>query len=69
MLVAGNRDKCGRCETRHGGNNHVCPVHGVTSKGCCDPVCNPNEWTGYSLDTGWVCGQPPRLMEPNKVRN
>ncbi len=41
---AGNRAKCGRCGTRHGGNNHLCPVHGAVSAGCCAPRCNPAEW-------------------------
>ena len=34
--VVGNRDRCGRCKTRHGGNDHLCPVHGTVSRGCCE---------------------------------
>jgi hypothetical protein len=44
MDAVGNNDPCGRCEARHGGNNHSCPVHGRVSKGCCEPSCNPSEW-------------------------
>lgn len=47
--VVGNRDRCGRCGARHGGNNHSCPVHGPVSNGCCQPICNEEEWT-------WVKG-------------
>lgn len=46
--VVGNRDHCGRCGTRHGGNNHLCPVHGRVSSGCCEPRCDPAEWTWSS---------------------
>ena len=37
--VVGNRDRCGRCRTRHGGNDHLCSVHGPVSRGCCEPIC------------------------------
>lgn len=43
--AVGNRDRCGRCRVRHGGNNHGCPVHGAVSAGCCEPRCDPREWT------------------------
>ncbi len=39
-----NRDHCGRCRTIHGGNNHLCPVHGPVSDHCCRPDCDRNEW-------------------------
>ena len=42
--VVGNRDRCGRCGTRHGGNNHYCPVHGAVSADCCEPVCSNDDW-------------------------
>jgi hypothetical protein len=42
--MAGNRDQCGRCRVRHGGNDHSCPVHGPVSRGCCVPGCDPDEW-------------------------
>lgn len=54
-----NNDTCGRCKARHGGNNHTCPVHGQVSAGCCEPPCNPEEWTGHTAETH-VSGQPPR---------
>lgn len=39
-----NRDKCGRCEASHGGNDHSCPVHGAVSEGCCNPLCDKESW-------------------------
>jgi len=42
--VVGNRDRCGRCGARHGGNNHLCRVHGAVSEGCCPTDCEPSEW-------------------------
>ncbi len=59
--AVGNRDKCGRCKMRHGGNSHLCPVHGAVSAWCCDPPCNPAEWEGYSIETGFKPGKPPVL--------
>ena len=46
IMIVGNRDRCGRCQTRHGGNNRLCDVHGAVSEGCCPTVggCNPKEW-------------------------
>jgi len=76
-LVVGNLDRCGRCRAKHGGNNHLCPVHGTVSKGCCAPPCNPAEWGGYSLATGWQMGQspfrlpaiqPPAPVRPGRMR-
>lgn len=46
--VVGNRDACGRCKCKHGGNDHYCPVHGAVSSGCCEPACNPEEWVWVS---------------------
>jgi RNA polymerase subunit RPABC4/transcription elongation factor Spt4 len=43
-MNVGNRDACGRCHTRHGGNNHYCPVHGPVSEGHCEPVCDWTDW-------------------------
>lgn len=43
-MVVGNRDKCRRCGARHGGNNHLCPVHGAVSEGCCEPLCDKADW-------------------------
>lgn len=40
----GNRDRCGKCKTRHGGNNHLCDVHGVVSQGCCTRSCEPRDY-------------------------
>lgn len=42
--AVGNNDRCGRCGTKHGGNNHLCPVHDAVSRGCCEPTCNPKHW-------------------------
>ena len=50
--VVGNRDRCGRCGTRHGGNNHHCPVHGAVSEGCCVTPCNPDEWAWVTESNG-----------------
>ena len=47
-----NRDKCGRCRTRHGGNNHLCRVHGAVSSGCCPTNCAPDEWVHVSTFDG-----------------
>lgn len=45
----GNRDHCGKCKVRHGGNNHLCDVHGVVSEGCCTTSCNRADYVavGY----------------------
>lgn len=43
-MNVGNNDACGRCETRHGGNQHYCRVHGPVSRGCCEPSCDKAEW-------------------------
>lgn len=43
-LVVGNRDKCGRCDAIHGGNNHYCHVHGKVSEGCCETPCNSSDY-------------------------
>lgn len=40
----GNRDRCGNCGTRHGGNNHLCDVHGAVSSGCCEASCAPADY-------------------------
>lgn len=58
-FVVGNRDRCGRCRARHGGNNHLCDVHGPVSAGCCEPRCNKDEWT-FITRYG-----PVRLDDPN----
>lgn len=47
--IVGNNDRCGLCGARHGGNNHLCPVHGATSEGCCEPTCNPLDWRNVYL--------------------
>lgn len=44
MLVVGNKDRCGRCGSRHGGNNRLCPVHGAVSVGCCEPMCKKEDY-------------------------
>jgi hypothetical protein len=40
----GNRDRCGKCGARHGGNNHLCDVHGRVSDGCCSSSCKPGDY-------------------------
>jgi hypothetical protein len=44
-----NHDSCGRCGRPHGGNNHLCPVHGAVSAGCCETTCDP---AGYVFCAG-----------------
>lgn len=44
MSFVGNRDRCGKCGVRHGGNNHYCSVHGAVSEGCCDTDCDPRDY-------------------------
>ena len=54
-----NHDRCGRCRRYHirlidrtgrhqlavrGGNDHLCPVHGTVSPGCCEPRCDRSQW-------------------------
>lgn len=43
-FVVGNRDRCRRCQTKHGGNDHTCRVHGRVSEGCCKTSCDPADW-------------------------
>ena len=50
--VVGNRDACGRCRTKHGGNSRLCPVHGPVGENCCRPLCKPEEWERNLYD--WV---------------
>jgi len=52
-----NRDRCGRCKTRHGGNNSLCPVHGPVSKGCCENLCNQGDY----VSIGTLNKKYPRL--------
>ena len=51
-----NRDKCGRCQAVHGGNDHLCPVHGAVSRGCCEPACDRTDWLAlyYKNENGQV---------------
>ena len=67
--TVGNRDKCGRCGARHGGNNHICPVHGAASRGCCNPVCNPAEWRRVNLTWNPESRQyeNPRILQPGEI--
>lgn len=57
-LIVGNRDRCGRCGTIHGGNNHPCPVHGPVSHGCCETRCDPQEWELQEAPNSPVAGLP-----------
>lgn len=66
--VVGNRDACGRCQCRHGGNNHYCPVHGAVSAGCCEPPCQPEEWVWVSEKRAdSILSGPGRLVERARV--
>lgn len=47
----GNRDMCGKCGTRHGGNNHRCDVHGRVSQGCCETSCDVADYVIVGFET------------------
>ena len=64
LIISGNRDICGRCGSRHGGNDHSCPVHGCVSAGCCQPACLESEWRRVYLT--WD-SQQKRCINPATI--